>query len=414
MLPSQRVTCEDPRMPRAAKKKPPVGAPTSRALEHGDRAAGAAYIKPGFCFDERDDLAFALGFPYLKYLSDDVVDPVAEAERLARDDYPHQQSTYPRGAALRLLRAEFTPGAPPTEPIEADEAAAMIADRVEKDPRPFGEMRYFLIEAFVGPDAVAAGLLRGLRNMPTARWVSHASLSRFGLDALCILSLRLAPEARDGVMSELRELRARVLAEARAGFDPAAAKSELLISPEQKLGYLYGENPEGYKAELRRRRALQDRIDFVTRDGADAGFDAVVGMEIIAPPRPILNASAENVRRARVADAAESWYTIPDPRAVFVGGEEVYRVELSRWSAPTPPTPPGSAHRIILDRFGRIRSPLSVELALDMSLRSKAKTDARTWLSIHAEYARPILGQIAGGSSRLAKDAAAAIADLPS
>ena len=110
---------------------------------------------------------------------------------------------------------------------------------------------------------------------------------------------------------------------------------------------------------------------------------------------------------------AEPVGLIPDPRLVFIGGEDVYRVEVDLWSKYTR-VAPGEAHPITLDRFGRIRSPLTVELALDMSVRSRAKAQAKTWLLEHADYARPVLSALAKSSSRLAKDAADFLGKLPS
>ncbi|MGB4773792.1 MAG: hypothetical protein WBP45_01350, partial [Daejeonella sp.] len=84
-------------------------APTSRAFDHGLNAAGASQIKPGFCFTPEDDLAFALGFPHLKFLVDDEQDPRAMAEKLLLDGYPYQHASYGRETAVRLVRALFLP-----------------------------------------------------------------------------------------------------------------------------------------------------------------------------------------------------------------------------------------------------------------------------------------------------------------
>ena len=56
----------------AAKKKPAttVSAPTSQALKFGAEAAGARYVQPGFAFTAEQDLAFALGWPYMYFLVD--------------------------------------------------------------------------------------------------------------------------------------------------------------------------------------------------------------------------------------------------------------------------------------------------------------------------------------------------------
>jgi hypothetical protein len=131
----------------------------------------------------------------------------------------------------------------------------------------------------------------------------------------------------------------------------------------------------------------------------------------VQPPRLVVRAAADVVRRARQADR-EAWYSLPDPRLVFLGGDEVYEVELAHALRPAGPTPPAEAHLLALERFGRIRSPHSVALALDLAAhgRAKARAAARAWLTAHAAFAAPHLHALADGDSARAAGARAALA----
>lgn len=265
----------------------------------------------------------------------------------------------------------------------------------------------------MGLDLVARAIIEGLESIPIEKWISHPHFVRESIEALCFISMRLLPADRKQMIAQLKSLGDLVLKEASRGFDITTAKIDLSVSPERALGFLYDENPEGYRIELHRRRVLQEHIDLVEQKAMNCGFDIVRGDQIVSPPRPVVQAEPELVQAARLADQAKSWYTIPDPRLVFLGGEEVYRIELGLWHLDHHLTPPGEAQRFILECLGRIQSPVTTELALYMTMRSKAKTQAKAWFLNHLDYARPILISLAKSSSRLAKGAAELLEKLP-
>lgn len=400
---------------------------TTRALDHGEAASGAAAVRAGFCFTSHDDLAFALGFPHFKYLTSDTADPRAEAERLLIHGYPYQHVAYPRGAVERLLRAlalpvayDLTPDAvvlrpeavaalDRAEPMTKGEALTILSSVLAREPCPPPSTPVILLlcEAMFGPDEVSSAILKALESLPTARWISHGHVLKDTIDTLALMSLRLTPSGSEQALSALRALQSKVLEGAKQGFDAAAAERDLAAAPNTS-------DPAAYRAELLRRKVLKQHIDLV-RDGANGcGFDVATQTDIVTPPRPVFRASAEAVKAARLKRKDEPWYSLPDPRLVFLGGDDVYRVERDLWSRAQTPTPPAEAQAIILERFGRIRSPVTVELALDMAAKSRAKAAAKAWLLAHLDDARPVLDGLAKGSSRLAKDAKDFLGKLPS
>ena len=398
----------------------------TRALDHGESATGATSRREGFCFVPEDDLAFALGFPHFKYLTDDREDPRVEAERLLLHGYPYLQVSYPAAAATRLIRAlhlpmayDLTPDAAVLRPeaiaalnrpdtMREDEALAIVRSLVTREPcpPPFASVVFLLVEAAFGPDKVAAAILDGLASVPAANWITHGHIQQEMIDTLALMALRLPLPGRDRVYAALHALQARICEEGKRDFDVDAAERELAIPIEQVIPPGDGRViPPAWREEVQRRRRLKMHVDFVRQQAAGCGFDVLEGRAGVSPPRPVVRASAEAVQAARLQCVTEPWYSLLDPRLVFLGGEVVYRIERQLWTRYTAPTPPTEAQAIILDRFGRIRSPVTVELVLDMAMRSRVKARAKAWLAAHRDDAWPVLEEIARGSTRLAQGA---------
>ncbi len=416
---------------QTAKAEPAL---TTRALDHGEAASGAASLRAGFCFTSHDDLAFALGFPHFKYLTEDTEDPRAEAERLLIHGYPYQHVAYPRKAVERLLRAlalpvafDLTPDAvvlrpeavaalDRSEPMTEGEALSILSSILTKDcPPPSAPVMHLLCEAMFGPDKVSSAILKALESIRTELWISYGHVLQESIDVLALMSLRLTSAGQDQTLSALRDLQSKVLERAKQGFDVTAAERDLATSPNSVVPVVDGRSdPVAWRAEMLRRKALKQHVDLVRGGANGCGFDVANQTDIVTPPRPVFRASAEAVKAARLKRKDEPWYSLPDPRLVFLGGDDVYRVERDLWSRAQTPTPPAEAQAIILERFGRIRSPVTVELALDMAAKSRAKAAAKAWLLAHLDDARPVLDGLAKGSSRLAKDAKDFLGKLPS
>jgi hypothetical protein len=126
----------------------------------------------------------------------------------------------------------------------------------------------------------------------------------------------------------------------------------------------------------------------------------------------VVRASPVELARVRSARAHEPWYSLPDPRLVFLGGEDVYRVELGLCTRFAAPYAASVAHRLILERFGRIRSPTTVSLVVTLATKSKAKKHALAWLEAHRDFAATHLDLLAAGTSPLAVAARALLPTL--
>ncbi len=372
-MPKPRAASKGQGEPAAARRL------ESRALDHRDAAIARADLVPGFCFSAEDDLLFALGYPHLCLLYEDDQDPVATAERLLLEAYPFRQVAFPRSAAARLARGipggtNFDFQSDGTARLnEKAKKAAACADPLTLEDVAAGvrslvtivdvstDIVLYLYEAFFGTSDVLDIVTDVLTTTPTDVFFKRPPNAARWLDAIAIM-LRRLPEARAA------ELRPRLLAWASGA--PG--------------------NP------------------------VESGLAALRGEPLVAPPRPVVWAPRDLVSTARARASKQPWYTLPDPRLVFLGGEDVYRIEVELWPKYGAPYSPGEAQRLILERFGRIDSPRTVELVASMLAKSRAKPAALAWLQAHGSYAAPHLGELARSGGPLAAAASAALSKLPS
>jgi hypothetical protein len=135
-------------------------APVSRALEHGERASGAKYLRRGFARSPELDLAFALGhggggIGPMRLLAD--LDPAKKPKWDA--------AALPRNVVIAHLRDE--PVTTDPAPIDEAEAAKLARDRVGDIGLPW---MFLGLEAFAGPSCVLAGMLDGIEAAKQSRW----------------------------------------------------------------------------------------------------------------------------------------------------------------------------------------------------------------------------------------------------
>lgn len=385
-------------MPKPARPSAPRSRTLeSRSLEHGELAAASRERKPGFTFSERDDALFALGYPHVTLLYDDESAPEAAAERLLLEGYPYRDVEFPRDAIARVARA--LPGGPAVDiradgtaalnekgkravatggPLTIDDLQGALAGMLAV-PSPSTDFILLVHEAFLGPEAVVSAVIDALSSTPVEKFWRRPRDPQFQtpqeaflhnrtnaarwLDTTALMLLRLPT-------SRAAPLRARLVDWASAG---------------------------GLDAQGR----------------AEAGVNALLGEPIVAPPRPVVAAPSSLVVSARRAAAKQPWSTLPDPRLVYLGGDEVYAIELELWAKYGPPYSKPAAHHLILQQFGKIRSTLTVDLALRMATKSSAKAAAQAWLVEHASFASARLKSLASGGEH-ADAARAVLAKLPS
>lgn len=369
-------------MAKAKKEPAPALHRSTAALVHGSNAFGARYLKQGFSFTPEQDLKFALGWPHMKELVDGHPDD-AEPEKAARasleNDYPDIRLAWPRQVALRLARFHSTPlvhdysnvnpetGLPgltaaaaaalaDATPLSADEARARIAEMfTEQGSRSFSnriEGALYLLEAFVGPDAVLDAAVTALCGYSPERVLNAGRSLRDAPLAIGMLLLRVPEAERARQMARLEEL-----------FQKSSGSG------------IVGE--------------LLGPLDAMLH-GAAGIRSAWPGYRIHVLDDPGLVAEG---RRSKPNDV---YGDLPDPRIVFLGGEAAYEVERRLWKK-YDFLKPAVAWPLIVERMGEIRSPITVALLLELSALPKSKKQALAWFAEHADYARPQLEKIAAG-----------------
>jgi hypothetical protein len=367
--------------PKAAKKSEAEatgnGALTlsTAALQHGDRAFGARFVKPGFAFTPEDDLAFALGYPYLAILADghpDDADP-AKAAPLYVSQHGLEPPVWPREVAHRMARAfgmladqgerdeAFQKGGP----VGETEARALVKrDMIESN----AWLQLYLLEAMVGPSVIVDAVLGELESYTEEPWEDSGPQSRLELP---------------GVILHLGYMLLR-LPEAEA----ARARARL-----EALYAAWGKNDDWLQEKAR------DALDVVLhgKEGAERSAYKFDGKHIsTGQPLHVLDDPAWIARVVREGGAPDESST-PDPRLVFLGGDDVLAREIGWWKKYTKP----GAHAQLVARFGKIASPRILPWMLEMSATSKAKASATAWFVAHADHARPFLEKTAkeGGPS---------------
>jgi hypothetical protein len=334
---------------------------------------------PGFAFEPFDDDLFALGYPHLALLHDDEDDPVEVAEQLVLEGYPYRDVVFPRRAAVGLVRAYrqrpfvLLPTGKPqlvesaaaalrrTDALALDEASELVSSFAAPGIAGVAlDTMLYLVESLVGTRETIEFMLAATKRFPPANFFRASQHAAMWVTTMAMM-LERCPDA-----TSLRE-QACAWADS-AGLDPA---------------------PRAF-----------------------TGVGTLHGEPRVEAPFGVVRASRDAVVNARRADATSPWYGLPDPRLVFLGGDAVYEVELALWPKYGAPYSPSKAHRLILERFGRIQSPLTVALVSAMADKSRAKKEALAWLEQRRDAALPALRSLASAATPYAAACANALKRL--
>ncbi len=332
---------------------------------------------PGFAFEPFDDDLFALGFPHLALLHDDEEDPVQAAEKLVVDGYPYREVVFPKRAAVGLLRAhsERKPR------VLLPSGKAEVAERATAAIRNTAEFSL----------AEAAGLV--------------SSFAGLGIAAPALDTMLYLVESLVGTRETIELMLVATKQFPAANFFRASQFAATWVTT---MAMMLERCPDA--APLREQAcAWADSAGLDASQRAFAGVGSLHGEARVEPPFAVVRASRDAVVGARRADAASPWYSLPDPRLVFLGGDAVYEIELSLWSKYGAPYSPAKAHRLILERFGRIKSPYTVALVSVMAEKSKAKKEAVAWLEQRRDYALEQLESLASSATPYAAACNAAL-----
>jgi hypothetical protein len=369
------------------------------ALMHGDTAEGARYVNPGFAFTPDDDLAFALGFPHFRYLTDghpDDEDAAATAKGLITGITGlNGRLELPRQVATRLARAlplaaalQWTPAmdqAVAVEgPISLDEAKSLITElmarpAVDLSPHVF----VWILEGLHGPEPVAEFVIESMEAMD-----EPPRFRDFLVHQLGFLFLRARPDVAVA-------LRARVA----AVFERWAAASKLpLPLPVAE------KNAPNFDWTV---RVLDVMLHGAA--GATRSLLPIVGGLDLRGVAHVLDDSVFVLKMVQQeVKPPKSSRDYPDARLAFLGGLGV----VDHYAPRVPNLNSAGERKRIIDTFGRIKAPTVVTMIVSLLRTSKAKKEATAWLLAHGEYARPVLEELARGKTEDAALASAVLSEL--
>ena len=311
---------------------------TTRALDHGRSAFGAASVREGIALTPEDDLLLALGWPHLRTLDHKHRDD-KKAEKAMMKVLQSLEGYYgdvwPAEVASRYVRAfgtrtsGFTERSPSVikaiavggvevEDQSAKEWLASLFTRSGCTGIWFVEHFVLLLEAFVGPDLVLESLVSGLESMGKLEREEEASYAAYTAG---FVMLRVPPDSAEKARERLEQVRVRL----KEGL--VQHQLALLLGGAEKVK-AYSHNPSVYH--------------HVTDD-----------------PNAVLAAVKEG-----------EW--LPSVRLVQLGGEEVLRAFAPHWRS----------HRDrrmqlrLVEQLARLSSPLAKQILEEMAAKSKVKKQA--------------------------------------
>lgn len=352
---------------------------------------------PGISFSARWDLALALGWPFLVELepASHVDDPVGEVlQRLSATVPPRLWPVDLLTRAVRLLATGYVRF--PNEPKPESVAAAGRDDPFAPD-----EAKHILATMFARPKP-------GWRH---ALWLLGA-LEALGGGAPVIDAVLDALEARGEAWVGVNAVSAQLVA--RLGYLLRRLPAADVPERRQRAASLLGaalermpallDDPKRDLIPVRRLILLSDDRDLIRR-GAVRYRGALSLADATYLPCEELVAALR--ARGQPTEGEE-----PSAQHVVAAGPEVLSIELERWRGYGVKMDKVAAHAYVLDQYGVFRLPGAVALIADMAAKSSVRADAQRWLETHAEFAEPILRDLAKNSGPVKESAAKALQAL--
>ena len=298
----------------------------SRAMEHGERASGAQYVKHGFARTAELDLAFALGH------GGGGIAPIRLLPDLDPSKKPKwSSSALPRNVLLAHLRDE--PVTMDPTPIDDAEAAHLASKHVNEIGLPW---MFLGLEAFAGPSRVLEGMLDGIEAAKTGHWDNGGWGSLCG--PLKGMMLRV-PEA------EAKAARARLEAVFRKWSRTHGALTfDVLLHGKAGIarsGYKYIAKYKSYGRDPGSTEAPASSWELTLLDNEP---------EFIAQQHEALWAAFSWKPQSRMLTPASA-------RLMFLGGNAVLQTELR-----VVDTLPGTMQGELLDACADIAGPLAKQL----------------------------------------------------
>lgn len=312
------------------------------------------------CFTEEEDELLARGWPRCVRLIDDHPDnrrPVSSA-RAYFEGARAYGAEWPREVAREVLRADGA-SRKSSRPVGKAEAKAFLARVLVAHDGAFAKEdqvrdAIYIVEAIAGPDETLetiASAFEGADDGEATPGLEYAPAT------VAFLMLRASPRTRDDVRPRLEAARERAQ---RAGWDACVRNFDLSLRGA----------PAVKETLLRGRQPCLELLDYAAGD-------------------------PEYVRTL----VARHPFATMSVRAVEIGGPET----MARFARRCLRAFPASAYPQVLRDFGMIKAPETVDLALALAGRMHVKDAPLRWLVSHAEYARPLVEDLARHGSPLAK-----------
>jgi hypothetical protein len=344
-----------------------------------------AQIQPGFSFTPELDRLFAAGFPHLILLGPEQIPDEKLGEALVNvlSKKPYAV-VWPGQIALGLVRllpvrgaGALVPGTTTltdqgrailadTRDVGEDEAEALFSKAISRFFYA-GAMRdaLLLFEAAMGPHAVLV-LARAMQGLSKEQLYARPELAEV-LHIVPSMLLRTSRAVHDEALQIFRAIFER-----------------------------HADRP--HRSTLQERRAI-DLLDLLV-NGEEARrrrYPQGVGHGDLAfVPGSAADALASYERFAASGPGAYG----PDVRRVFLAGKQALDVE-ARWIAEYTGNVT-STPEILLDTFGLVNDPRTVDLLLRLYTRRPLAKRIDAWMQRHAGLAIPALERIADGGERAA------------
>jgi hypothetical protein len=321
--------------------------PVSRGYEHGERASGAARLRPGRARTPELDLAFALGhggggIEPMRLLPD--LDP-------AKEPRWSDTSSLPRNVVVEHLRK--TPRTMAPEPIDDGEAARLGIKLVKEISVPW---MFLGLEALAGPSCALAAMLAGIEAATKRHWDNGGWGSMCG--PLKGMMLRV-PEAEAIAARE----RLEALWKQWNHMHGALTFDVLLHGREgiARSGYKYLAQFKSYGRAPGSTEAPASAWELTLLDDSDGDF--------VAQQYEALWTAFNWKPQGRMMSPASA-------RLLYLGGDAALRTELRAVDGYT-----GAAQVAAFEACADLGGPLVAELMTRLAVpTSKAHKRARAWL----------------------------------
>ena len=323
---------------------------TSRGFEHGDRASGAKFVRPGRARTPELDLAFALGH------AGGGIAPMRLLPDLDPSKKPRWSdvSSFPRNVVVEYVRSQPRTMVP--TPIDEREAARLTRGLVDNISLPW---MFLGLEAIAGPSCVLAAMLDGIEAAKTSHW------NNGGWGALCGplkgMMLRVpereASGARDRLAAAWKKWR---------HLHGASTFDVLLHGREgiARSGYKYIAKQKSYGRAPGSTDAPATVWELTLLDDDEAAF--------IAQQYEALWTAFNWRPRAQMMSHASA-------RLLFLGGDAALRTELRAVDSY-----PGTHQVTAFGTYADLGGPLVEQLITKLAKPgSKVEKRARAWLDTH-------------------------------